>query len=138
VIYLDSSAIVKLARQEPETAALRTWIAANPRPLVTSALARTETARALLRAEPAALPVLRAVLALLHQKPITDTVLDAAARLPGGTLRSLDAIHLATADDLLPALTCFVAYDRRLLDAARGHGLPVAAPAPDDDVRGAG
>jgi uncharacterized protein len=129
VIYLDSSAIVKLARREAETEALRTWLAANPKPLAASALARTEAARALVRSEPAALPVLRAVLALLHQNPVTDAVLDAAARLPGMTLRSLDAIHLATVEELAPALTWFVAYDKRLAQAARARGLPVAAPA---------
>jgi predicted nucleic acid-binding protein len=104
MIYLDSSAIVKLARYEPETDALRMWLKANPRPLATSALARTEAARALIRIEPSALQGLRAVLAMLHQNPITDAVLDAAAQLPGATLRSLDAIHLATAEDLASAL----------------------------------
>ena len=128
MIYLDSSAIVKLARQESETDALRAWLAANPRPLTTSALARTEAARALIRTEPAALPVLRAVLAVLHQKPVTDTVLDAAASLPGAMMRSLDAIHLATAEELAPTLTWFVAYDKRLAEAARSRGLPVATP----------
>jgi predicted nucleic acid-binding protein len=128
VIYLDSSAVVKLARQESETDALRAWLAANPRPLAVSALARTEAARALVRTEPAALPVLWRVLAVFHQKPVTDAVLDAAAHLPGATLRSLDAIHLATAEDLAPVLTWFVAYDKRLADAARSRGLPVAAP----------
>ena len=129
MIYLDRSAVVKLARQESETDALRTWLAENPRPLATSALARTEAARALIRTEPSALPVLGMVLALLHQKPVTDAVLDAAARLPGAALRSLDAIHLATANELAPVLTWFVAYDKRLLDAAHRHGLPVVSPA---------
>jgi uncharacterized protein len=129
VIYLDSSAIVKLARQEAETEALRAWIAANPRPLTSSALARTEAARALGRCEPAALPVLRAVLAVLHQKPVTDEILDAAAQLPGDSLRSLDAIHLATAEELAPVLSWFVAYDKRLAEAARSRGLQVVAPA---------
>lgn len=129
MIYLDSSAVVKLARQEPETDALRAWLAANPRPLAASALVRTEAARALSRTEPAALPVLRMVIALLHQPPVTDAVLDAAAQLPGTTLRSLDAIHLATAEELAPVLTWFVAYDKRLADAARQRGLPVASPA---------
>ena len=128
MIYLDSSAIVKLARQEPETDALRAWLAANPGPLVCSALARTETARALLRNEPKALPVLRAVLALLHQKPVTDALLDMAARLPDTTLRSLDAIHLATAEEVASTLTWFVAYDKRLAEAARSRGLPVVSP----------
>lgn len=129
MIYLDSSAIVKLARQEPETDALRAWIAANPHPVIASALARTEASRALMRTEPAALTVLRAVLALLHQKPVTDAILDAAAELPGRALRSLDAIHLATAEELRPVLTWFVAYDKRLAEAARSRGLRVVSPA---------
>jgi uncharacterized protein len=130
VIYLDSSAIVKLARQEAETGALRAWLAQHPQPLGTSALARTETARALARSAPEALPVLRSVLALLHQRPITDQILDLAAELPGPTLRSLDALHLATAEDLRTVLTWFVAYDRRLVAAARERGLPVLSPGP--------
>jgi predicted nucleic acid-binding protein len=129
VIYLDSSAVVKLARREAESDALRAWIAANPRPLTVSALARTETARALLRSDPDALPVLRTVLALLHQSPITDAILDAAAQMPDPAVRSLDAIHLATAEELATVLTWFVAYDRRLAEAARDRGLPVVAPA---------
>lgn len=129
MIYLDSSATVKLARQESETDALRAWLAANPGPLVSSALTQTETARALLRTEPTALPVLRTVLALLHQKPVTDAVLDKAAHLPDPTLRSLDAIHLATAEELISVLTWFVAYDKRLADAAYTLGLPVVSPA---------
>ncbi|WP_239336619.1 type II toxin-antitoxin system VapC family toxin [Frankia sp. CiP3] len=128
MIYLDSSAIVKLARQESETDALRAWLAANPKPLTASALARTEAARALIRTEPAALPVLRAVLTVVHQKPITEAILDAAATLPGAMLRSLDAIHLATAENLAPTLTWFVAYDKRLTEAARARCLPVASP----------
>jgi predicted nucleic acid-binding protein len=128
VIYLDSSAIVKLARREAESQALRTWLAEHPQPIVASSLARTETARALMRSEPTALVTLQSVLSLLIQKPLTDGVLDAAAALPGTTLRSLDALHLATAEALLPTLRWFVAYDKRLADAARDRGLPVAVP----------
>jgi predicted nucleic acid-binding protein len=129
VIYLDSSAVVKLARREAETDALRGWIAANPGPLAASALVRTEAARALLRTEPVAVGVLWSVLALLLQVPVTDAILDRAARLPEPTLRSLDAIHLATAEELEEALTWFVAYDRRLAAAARSRDLPAIAPA---------
>jgi predicted nucleic acid-binding protein len=60
---------------------------------------------------------------------VTDGILDAAARLPGGTLRSLDAIHLATADELRRGIEWFVTYDKRLLDAAEARGLPVISPA---------
>ncbi|HEX3733357.1 MAG TPA: PIN domain-containing protein, partial [Mycobacteriales bacterium] len=79
MIYLDSSAIVKLARHESETVALRNWLAKTPQPLITSSLSRTETARALRRTEPAAIENLSAVLAVFHQKPVTDAILDAAA-----------------------------------------------------------
>jgi predicted nucleic acid-binding protein len=128
VIYLDTSAIVKLAHRERETDALKAWLAAHPRPLVASTLARTEAARALMRTQPAALPTLRAVLATIHQNPITDTVLDTAATLPGPSLRSLDAIHLATAEGLSSALTWFLVYDKRLIGAAAARGLPVVTP----------
>lgn len=128
MIYLDSSAVVKLARREAETQALRAWLTANPQPLVVSALARTETARVLRRAEPTALPVLASVLALLYQVPVSDPILDAAASLADPLLRSLDAIHLATAASLGSVVNWFVAYDRRLAQAAQAEGLAVVAP----------
>ncbi|MDG4821539.1 type II toxin-antitoxin system VapC family toxin [Asanoa sp. WMMD1127] len=129
MIYLDSSAVVKLAHREPETVALRVWLEANARPLASSALARTESHRALQRTNPTAIPALRAVLATIHQRPLTDELLDAAAALPGAGLRSLDALHLATAESLRHVLTWFVSYDKKLLDAAKARGLPVIAPA---------
>lgn len=129
MIYLDACAVVKLTRQEAETDALRAWIAQNPRPLASSALVRAEAVRALVGTEPGALPVLHAVLAVLHLRPITDAVLDAAARLPAAALPTLGAIHVATADDLRHALTAFVTYDRRQAAAARAHDLPVVSPA---------
>jgi uncharacterized protein len=128
VIYLDSSAVVKLVRREAETDALRARLASNAQPLVSSALVRTETARALTRTEPAALSVLPSVLALLHQRSVTDDLLDAAGRYADPVLRSLDAIHLATAEELSTALTSFITYDKRLADAARARGLQVAMP----------
>lgn len=129
MIYLDSSAVVKLVRQEAETTAPRSWLAANAKPLVSSSLVRTEVARALHRNDPAALTILPAVIALIHQRPVTDGILNVAARFPDATLRSLDAIHLATAADLSSVLTWFVAYDKRLSETARSHGLPVVTPA---------
>ena len=128
MIYLDSSAVVKLVRREAETEALRGWLASNAQPLVSSALVRTETARALTRTEPAALTVLPSVLALLHQRSVTDDILDTAGRYADPVLRSLDAIHLATAEELRSALTWFVTYDKRLADAAHARGLQVAVP----------
>ncbi|MGE5829107.1 MAG: type II toxin-antitoxin system VapC family toxin [Micromonosporaceae bacterium] len=128
MIYLDSSAVVKLVRREAETHALRAWLAANPQPLVASALARTETTRALRCVEPTALPVLASVLALLHQVPLSDPILDSAAALADRALRSLDAIHIATAASLGAGVSWFVAYDRRLAQAAQTEGLAVVSP----------
>jgi predicted nucleic acid-binding protein len=130
VIYLDSSAIVKLVHLEAESGALRGWLAANAAPMVTSGLARTETARALLRNDPAALPALVPVLSTMLRRPITDAILEAAAQIPEPTLRSLDAIHLATAEEFRPILTAFVAYDLRLAKAALNRGLPAVTPKP--------
>ena len=129
MIYLDSSAVVKLARREVETDALRAWLASNAQPLVSSALVRAETARVLTRSDPAARAVLPSVLALLHQRSVTDDLLDAAGRYTDPVLRSLDAIHLATAEELRSVLTWFVTYDKRLADAAQARGVPVSMPA---------
>jgi predicted nucleic acid-binding protein len=125
--YLDSSAIVKLAVQEPESAALRRYLRRR-RPLVSSALARTEVLRALLPAGETALARGREVLARLDLVRVTDRVLDAAGALRPVELRSLEAIHLATAQRLGSDLGPFVTYDDRLAEAARRLGYRVAAP----------
>jgi hypothetical protein len=58
---------------------------------------------------------------------VTDEVRDAAARLPHG-IRTLDAIHIASAQVLEDALDVLVSYDRRMYDVAQSIGLSVAAP----------
>jgi predicted nucleic acid-binding protein len=60
--------------------------------------------------------------------PIDQQVIDHAATLPPASLRSLDAIHLATALSLGDDLGILIAYDERLVSAARDSGLPVATP----------
>src|SRR5438876_3932071 len=97
--YLDSSAIVKLAVHEPESAALRRYLRRR-RPLVSSALARTEVARALLPLGPAAVQRGQEVLGRVELVRVNDRVLKAAGALLPAELRSLDAIHLATAQQL--------------------------------------
>jgi hypothetical protein len=125
--YLDSSAIVKLAVREPESAALRRWLR-RKRPLVTSALARTEVLRALLPAGEEAVGRGRAVLRGLALLRVNDRVLEAAGLLLPVALRSLDAIHLATARELGDELGSLVTYDDRLAEAARALGHRVTAP----------
>ena len=128
-IYLDSSALVKLVVQEPETQALRAFLADDSDGRwTTSALARTEVIRAVRLEGPPANTRARELLATLAQTAVRDTVLDAAADLTAEpSLRSLDAIHVATAQTV-PALQALVTYDVRIRRAAEAVGLPVVSP----------
>ena len=119
LVYLDSSAIVKLVRTEPETAALVAHLRAWPE-RVSSALARLELLRALRRDRALPQTYRRAseVLARLALIRIDDSVLATAEGLDPSDLRALDAIHLATALSLGRDLTAVVTYDRRLAEAA--------------------
>jgi uncharacterized protein len=129
VIYLDSSALVKLALTEPESAALARWLAERAgQPLVSSALHRAEVPRAVWRAEPGALPRSYRVLKRIARVAVTADVLDNSATLPPQALGPAHAIHLASALALKGDLTAFVAYDGPLLAAAKDAGLPVASP----------
>jgi predicted nucleic acid-binding protein len=125
--YLDSSALVKLAVSEPESVALRRYIRRH-RPLVSSALARAEVPRALLSLGPRALQRGDSVLARVDLVRINDRILTAAGGMMPVDLRSLDAIHLATAQQLGADLARIVTYDSRMADAARDLGWTVARP----------
>jgi hypothetical protein len=129
VIYLDSSALVKLALTEPESAALAGWLAERAgQPLVSSVLHRAEVPRAVWLAEPGALPRSYRVLRRIARVTLSGEVLDNAATLPPRGLGPAQAIHLASALAVKGDLTAFVAYDERLLAAAEQAGLTVASP----------
>ena len=129
MIYLHSSALVKLALTEPESAALARWLAERAdQPLVSSVLHRAEVPRAVWRAEPGALPRSYRVLKRVARVALTADVLDTSATLPPQALGAAHAIHLASALALRRDLTAFVAYDERLLAAAAEAGLTVIAP----------
>jgi predicted nucleic acid-binding protein len=129
VIYLDSSALVKLAVTEPESAALASWLAERAdQPLVSSALHRAEVPRAVWRAEPGALPRSYRLIKRIARVALTADVLDNSATLPPQGLGPVQAIHLASALAVKADLTMFVAYDEALLAAATDAGLPVASP----------
>jgi uncharacterized protein len=130
LIYLDSSALVKLVTPEAETAALRQFLSDHSdQPAITAALARLEVVRAVRRAGPDAIDDARELLDRVAQVALSEELLDDAADLGDQVLRSLDAIHLAAALTLGPALTAFVAYDKRLNQAAGEQGLALATPA---------
>jgi len=127
-VYLDSSALVKLAVEEPESQALRKHLRRR-RTWVTSALARTEISRALLPGGEPALAAGRSVLARCDLVRVDDRVLNVAGTLRPLELRSLDAIHLATAGRLGQQLSQLITYDARMASAARALGYRVGAPA---------
>ncbi|MGH3715730.1 MAG: type II toxin-antitoxin system VapC family toxin [Micromonosporaceae bacterium] len=129
MIYLDSSAIIKLALEETESAALRSYLESRDElPQLTSDLAMVEVPRAVSRSQPLGLTAAYAALQRMEKVPISPSVLMSAASLPPLTLRSLDAIHLSSALAYYRDLTAFVTYDKKLLEAATFHDLPVASP----------
>jgi uncharacterized protein len=130
MIYLDSSALVKLALTEPESAALTRFLAErSDQAIVSSALHRTEVLRAIWISEPGALTRGVRLVRRIGRVALSSEVLDNAATLPPQRLGSADAIHLASALAIRRDLSAFVAYDKRLLDAAAEAGLPTASPA---------
>jgi predicted nucleic acid-binding protein len=128
-VYLDSSAIVKLILDEAETHELERFLTHRPS-LVCSIVGQVEVLRAA-----------HAVghdLVVKHAKEIVSRIdfvaLDPslvrhAVAVTPSSVRTLDAIHLATALSLEPDLAGMVVYDKRLADAARKAGLTVWAPA---------
>ena len=125
--YLDSSALVKLAVREPESAALRRYLRRR-RPLVSSALARTEVARALMPLGGDAVRRGQEVLSRVDLIRINDRILRAAGSLAPAELRSLDAIHLCSALQFGEELASIVTYDARMALAAEAIGCQVAHP----------
>lgn len=129
MIYLDSSALLKLVRREDESAALHDWLGSHPdRPVVTSELGRVEVLRAARRIGGQALAEARAVVGDVDLVPLDRAVQDIACDIGDPLLRTLDALHLASALLLGEVLTAFIAYDHRLADAAQAAGLVLASP----------
>ncbi len=126
-VYLDSSALVKLAVREVHSDALRKHLRRR-RPLISSALARTEVLRALLPGGEPALAAGQRVLTRVDLVRVNDPVLSQAGTMLPVELRSLDAIHLATAARVGADLAEIVTYDQRMAAAARAMGYKVSSP----------
>jgi predicted nucleic acid-binding protein len=126
--YLDASALVKLVVPEYESSALRAELARWPR-RVSSALTRAELVRACARVDSAARDRARELLVGLSLVSVTDRVLEEATGVRPVSLRTLDAIHVATALALGEALGALITYDERMAEAATRADLPVLAPA---------
>jgi predicted nucleic acid-binding protein len=129
VIYVDTSAFVKLIWAEKETAALQDYLVENKAvPLVASALLVVETRRAVQREDPPSMVRADLLLSTVGQIGIGPAVIESAGRIPEPGLRSLDAIHLATALMLQDELQAMLTYDDRLAQVASAHRVPVVAP----------
>src|SRR3954469_25264451 len=137
IAYFDSSAILKLIRIELNSESLRTWLGAADRSdlaWVSSALILTEVPRALRRILPGSLlPDFASVVGRFTLRNVDEEILVQAGDYAEPTLRSLDAIHLATARSIASAagdeFEALITYDRRLAALANANGLRALAPA---------
>jgi predicted nucleic acid-binding protein len=130
LIYLDTSAFLKTVFDEPQSPAIRVYMAELDTPrFVSSTLLAVEARRGTLRTHPRRLPRVDLALLRVAQIEMDGPVIETASRLPDPMLRSLDAIHLATALQIRDDLDVLLTYDHRMLAAAAAHGLPAASPA---------
>ncbi|HWG74057.1 MAG TPA: type II toxin-antitoxin system VapC family toxin [Acidimicrobiales bacterium] len=133
IIYLDTSGAMKLVRPEAHSHDLSGWFRERPgMPVLSSVLIEVELVRATRRSAQERIGQAADVLRSIGVVTVSPSVITRAAAYPDPDLRSLDAIHLATAEHVVSvthgALEAFVAYDERLVAAARHMGLPVVAP----------
>ena len=133
MIYLDTSGAMKLVRPEAHSSDLSRWFSTRLGiPVLSSVLIEVELVRATRRSAPDRITQAAEVLLGIGVVTLSPSVIARAAAYSDPDLRSLDAIHLATAEHVVSvtdqSLKAFVAYDDRLLAAARDAGLPVASP----------
>lgn len=133
MIYIDTSAAMKLVRSEVHSIELSSWLRDRSQlPVLSSVLIEVELVRATRRSAPEQLDRAAQVLRGIGAVTLSPAVIERASAYIDANLRSLDAIHLATAEQVVAltreSLHAFLAYDDRLLAAARSVGLPTAAP----------
>ena len=127
--YIDTSAAAKFVLDEVESDALFGWLRAGQHTFVSSALTKVELLRFARRYGLDAVERSVGFLRRCDLSPLADDLLDSASHIGPDALRSLDAIHLATALELRSQISGVVTYDHRLAEACALHGLEVVAPA---------
>lgn len=127
MIYVDSSALVKLVLPEAESSSMIEFTAKFDT-LVTSTIGAIEFRRAVKRHYAQQLWAVERVLAEMTILELSHEVRRTAELLEPTILRTLDAIHLASALLVRDELEAFVGYDERLLEAARLAGIPTVSP----------
>ena len=125
-LYLDTSALVKLVAEERESGDLRAFVGGQE--LVTSLIARTELVRAVARKHERMIEQAEDVLSELAYIAVNRLTTSAAAWVQPWSLRSQDALHVASAARMNASLKALVTYDKRMIRAATRAGLPVASP----------
>ena len=127
-LYIDASAAMKLVVEEPESWALADALAGDQ--LISSEICRVELARAVLRLGlgQVAERLVRGVVERIELLRLDDQIIDRASDVGPSDLRTLDAIHLASALTIARELDAVVTYDRRLAGAAEDAGLAVLSP----------
>ncbi len=127
MIYVDTSALAKLVAAEPETESLRTYLRQNVMmPAASSELTLVELRRAALRRGGEAAESVEDVLARVDTYPLTREVIARASSMEPVALRTLDALHIATALEI--RATAVVTYDQRMMQACHANGLDSIAP----------
>jgi predicted nucleic acid-binding protein len=128
VFYLDASAAAKLVLAEDDSDAMKEWIETTDAVIVSSDLLRTELLRTIRRHAPAQLSQGRAVLESITLVALSRNVYESAAMLGPPVLRSLDALHLASAIEFGDELEGIITYDMRMTEAAQVLDVAVIAP----------
>ena len=130
MIYFDTSALVKLVFEEAESMALTEWLSVRTDvPKISSDLSTVELLRTCRRIDEDAIEDAKLLLGGIDLLPMDRGIVEKATTLVPEELRSLDAIHLASALSVKEDLTALVAYDVRLCSAAQEAGIEVVSPA---------
>ncbi len=130
MIYADTSALMKLVREEAESDGLARWLADHAQhhsSVTTNLIGIVELHRAAAKVSPEAVATATLLLARIDKRELTPTAVALASEMPPPQLRTLDALHIASAAEL-PELSAFVTYDDRVATAAAIYGLPVVSP----------
>ena len=127
-VYLDTSGLAKLVVNGAETASLRSWIGQRrDRSLVTNIIGAVELQRLSARVSQQALATAVILLGRIDLLDLTPAALALAGQLPPPEVRTLDALHIASAAQLAD-LEVLITYDRRMAQAAVGYGIRVESP----------
>lgn len=127
-IYADTSALVKLVINENESSSLAEHLRESNLQLTSSEITEIELLRAVARADPDQIPEALALLEQTVLLPLTSEIRRRAASLKPTLMRSLDAIHLATALEIQADLDTLVSYDKRMVEASRSAGIETSSP----------